>query len=60
MIDKNFKNKTGIYKITINDHIYIGNSINLYNRVMNHKSLLKQNKHSNQYLQRLYNKYNTV
>jgi hypothetical protein len=51
--------KGGIYKITTlhNNKIYIGSSIFLRNRKYNHFSRLKANKHANQHLQRVYNKY---
>lgn len=49
----------GIYKITnqINNKVYIGSSINLEKRWVNHKCLLKNLKHSNAKLQRAVNKY---
>jgi len=49
----------GIYKITdtINNKVYIGQSINIKNRISYHKTKLKYNKHHNDYLQRAYNKY---
>lgn len=51
------KNKSGIYQIIINNHIYIGSSINLYDRLLNHKMRLKRNKHHNKFIQSCYNKY---
>jgi len=50
---------TGIYKIEniVNGKIYIGQSINLYIRLLGHKNTLKSNKHFNRYLQRSWNKY---
>jgi len=50
---------TGIYKIEniANGKVYIGQSINLYTRLLGHKSTLKTNKHFNRYLQRSWNKY---
>lgn len=59
MIDKKFKNKTGVYKITIASHTYVGSSISLYKRLNAHLRALKKDVHENQYLQRLYNKYLT-
>jgi group I intron endonuclease len=50
---------SGIYTITnlINNKIYIGESKNVLDRLSGHKTLLKQNKHENIYLQRAWNKY---
>ena len=39
-----------------NDKKYIGSSINLYERLHKHFSLLRNNKHENQYLQNAFNK----
>lgn len=49
----------GIYKITclIDGKVYIGQSINLKQRLQQHKSQLKKNKHFNYHLQCAYNKY---
>ncbi len=54
---KSLTNKIGIYKISYNEHIYIGSSKNLYMRLLEHRRDLSNNKHSNEYLQRLSNKY---
>jgi len=50
---------TGIYEIKniLNNHRYIGSSINLRKRFYEHLSLLKKSKHSNSYLQNAWNKY---
>ena len=50
---------SGIYAIRnlVNNHIYIGSSINLEKRNYNHFRNLKNNKHGNDYLQKAYNKY---
>lgn len=55
-------NKAGIYciKCYITKRVYIGSSQNLYKRKGHHFSLLKNNKHPNILLQRLYNKYNSL
>ena len=55
-------NKVGIYciKCYITKKVYIGSSQNLYKRKGQHFSLLKNNKHPNILLQRLYNKYNSL
>lgn len=49
----------GIYSITniINGKKYIGQSINVENRIVNHKSSLKHNRHENDHLQKSFNKY---
>lgn len=48
---------SGIYKITINNKIYIGSAIYLHKRWKEHKNDLLGNKHCNKYLQRAWNKY---
>jgi group I intron endonuclease len=50
--------KSGIYKITILNNIYIGSSSNLARRLWEHEWRLKNNKHNNNHLQNVYNKYN--
>ncbi len=49
----------GIYfiKCLINKYVYIGSTINTKERFQKHLSLLKHNKHPNNYLQNSYNKY---
>lgn len=49
----------GIYKIEnkVNGKIYIGSSIEIHIRLMNHKYMLRANKHDNEYLQKSFNKY---
>lgn len=51
--------KQGIYKITciVNGKIYIGKSIDIDNRMYEHKTSLKSNRHANKKLQADYNKY---
>ena len=48
----------GIYRITINNKVYIGQSVNIYKRKTYHESYIKRNKHANAYMQRAFNKYN--
>ena len=50
---------SGVYKITnmINNKCYVGSSINVNNRIKNHKDALKNRNHRNQYLQNSWNKY---
>lgn len=49
----------GIYIIqnSINNHIYIGSSINIKKRFNSHVNLLNKNKHANLHLQAAWNKY---
>lgn len=49
----------GIYEIrnTINDHVYIGSSVNLDKRWRGHRMALEHNNHRNRYLQRAWRKY---
>ena len=47
----------GIYQIEVNGKKYIGQSIDIEERIKGHKRKLKKNKHENIYLQRAYNKY---
>jgi hypothetical protein len=49
----------GIYKITINNIIYIGKDfrIDLNKRLKAHLSLLNKNSHYNRYMQNMFNKY---
>jgi group I intron endonuclease len=51
--------KVGIYAIKNlkNNKIYIGQSINIQKRIIQHKSNLKRNKHPNAHLQASYNYY---
>ena len=50
---------SGIYKIVnkIDGKYYVGNSKNIYKRWIKHKSLLRHNKHINDYLQNAFNTY---
>ena len=55
-----YKNKIiGIYKITnkINNKVYIGQSIEVMQRLSTHKTELRNNKHNNSHLQYAWNKY---
>jgi len=49
----------GIYKISnlVNGKIYIGQSVDVYDRIAHHKAELRNNRHSNKYLQYSWNKY---
>ena len=52
-------NVSGVYKIVCNNNnkFYIGSSININKRFNEHKNLLRQNKHTNIYLQKCWNRY---
>ena len=59
MLDVKLKKIPGIYQIRniINNKIYIGSTVNLYDRLHTHKTYLKSNKHHNKHLQLSFNKY---
>lgn len=48
---------SGVYKISLNEHVYIGSSKNLYSRLAEHRSDLFYKRHSNDFLQRVCDKY---
>ncbi len=56
----NHFNCSGIYIIrnTFNNKIYIGSAKNIKQRLHEHNSMLRRNKHHSKYLQNSYNKYN--
>ena len=56
---KYIKTNCGIYKIInlVDSKVYIGSSVNLKNRKYNHFSTLRSNRHTNDYLQKAYNKH---
>lgn len=54
---KDLLEKSGIYKLSAGGHIYIGSSKNLYDRLREHRSDLRNQIHSNNFLQKVYNKY---
>ena len=47
----------GIYKIKINDKIYIGSALNIRHRLKTHLTTLKNQTHHNRTMQNLFNKY---
>lgn len=47
----------GIYAIRRKSRMYIGSSVNIYNRWVRHRSNLRKNIHHNIHLQRAWNKY---
>lgn len=57
-VPKELKNFGGIYRLTFeNKKFYIGQSINLFNRISEHIYKLKSNIHCNKKLQNTFNKY---
>lgn len=56
------ENSPGVYKIICltNSKVYIGSSQTIRQRIINHKSSLRLNKHANIHLQRAFNKYGEV
>ena len=48
---------SGVYKISLNEHVYIGSSKNLYSRLYEHRTDLFYRRHSNEFLQKVCNKY---
>ena len=58
-LGKHHRHKTGIYLIHCsgNDKIYIGSAVNLYKRMLEHKRMLRMNKHHSAYAQNSYDKY---
>lgn len=50
---------SGVYSIVniLNNHRYIGSSMNIHQRLANHRSKLRTGKHNNVHLLRAYNKY---
>lgn len=60
MKHKERKNKiTGIYIITnlLNNKVYIGQSLSIFNRWWDHKNLLNKGRHHSHHLQKAWNKY---
>lgn len=58
-IDSKLRYKCGIYIIfnLVNGKRYIGSSVDLYNRLHEHRHNLAYNKSHNQHLQNAWNKY---
>ena len=55
-----YKNQSGIYKLTINNKFYIGSSKNIGIRLSKHLLDLERNLHHSIYLQRAWNKYQNI
>jgi hypothetical protein len=56
-VNKEWRKKSGIYKISYKDLSYIGSSVNLYERIAQHISTLRSNKHHSPLMQNYFNKY---
>lgn len=54
---KEWRKKSGIYKISHQDLSYIGSSVNLYDRISQHISSLRSNKHHSHLMQNYFNKH---
>ena len=55
---KMYRNQFGIYKIELNNKIYVGSTIRPFKiRWKDHLNVLQQEKHHSQYLQNAYNRY---
>lgn len=54
---KELKDTCGIYVINIGPHKYVGSSKSLYARLNEHRVDLSKNDHSNEFMQRAFNKY---
>lgn len=57
LVELRGKNPCGIYLLKINGKQYVGSSVNIKKRLRRHRTLLRNNKHDNKYLQNMYNKY---
>lgn len=57
MLDSFEKGIVGIYKISISNHVYIGQSIDIKSRITQHVYELRRKQHSNTFLQNVYNKH---
>ena len=55
-----YKNQSGIYKLTINNKFYIGSAKNIGIRLSKHLLDLERNLHHSIYLQRAWNKYQDI
>jgi predicted GIY-YIG superfamily endonuclease len=54
---KDLRGKSGIYMISCNKRFYIGSSKSLYDRLLEHRLKLTGNYHSNDFMQKAFNKY---
>ena len=54
---KQLGKKSGVYKLSLGKHIYVGSSKSLYSRLAEHRTDLFYGRHSNEFLQKVCNKY---
>jgi group I intron endonuclease len=54
---KMLRGKSGIYLIKCKHHSYVGSSKSLYDRLLEHRQKLNNNKHSNDFMLKAFNKY---
>lgn len=54
---KELSKKSGVYKLSVGGHIYIGSSKNLYSRLMEHRHDLESEEHRNSFLLNVSKKY---
>ena len=54
---KELRHKSGIYMLSCNNRFYVGSSKTLYDRLLEHRQKLLNNKHSNDFMQNAFNKY---
>ncbi len=52
------KHISGVYLLEVDDHKYVGSSIDLYERLHAHRQKMRSHKHNNKYIQNCYDKYN--
>jgi len=56
-LHKDLSKKSGIYMLICNNHTYIGSSVNIYYRLKRHSSDLLRKKHSNKFIQNVFDKH---
>lgn len=58
--DPRWQKRPGIYKLIINNNLYVGSAVDLVKRLRCHLNDLLANRHDNIHLQRAYNKYQSI
>ena len=56
----NLPTTSGIYLIECNQYQYIGQALNIRNRIKSHYKMLRAKKHRNKHLQNIFNKYGDI
>ena len=54
---KDLRGKSGVYIISCNNRYYVGSSKSLYDRLLEHRIKLVNKYHSNDFMQKVCNKY---